>query len=295
MKITSTKLRQIIIEEILKEVAEATPAQVHRWFPGANAPPLDFSALKKQYRQKALKYHPDRNPQGQEAFQELALAWEKIVDFQTGKDHPRGFFSGFSTAGPHRAQEPRRPSGAPREPDQKMTPRQILKHFAKNWTNIQDLLSKGHSTPNGARIIGPIIKKPIGEWSASDWGTIVTYVPRDQHKLKNIIQGIKDLADSGQNPIKRLEREDQNRKVQLKGGRTLKAFFDRARPPHRQNLKEDRLVVDFLKNAINPSESPALYGLYKFVTNPDFSGTMHERFFNKRKKSFLDELEKLGY
>lgn len=49
-------------------------------------PPVSEGALKKTYRQLALHYHPDKNPDGKERFIEITGAYEALLSSSTSKD-----------------------------------------------------------------------------------------------------------------------------------------------------------------------------------------------------------------
>ena len=47
-------------------------------------PPVGESKLKKAYRQLALRYHPDKNPDGAERFIEITAAYEALLTYPSG-------------------------------------------------------------------------------------------------------------------------------------------------------------------------------------------------------------------
>jgi hypothetical protein len=49
-------------------------------------PPVSEGALKQTYRQLALHYHPDKNPDGKERFIEITGAYEALLSSSTSKD-----------------------------------------------------------------------------------------------------------------------------------------------------------------------------------------------------------------
>lgn len=50
-------------------------------------PPVSESELKKTYRQLALRYHPDKNPDGKERFIEITAAYEALLSFPDTDDN----------------------------------------------------------------------------------------------------------------------------------------------------------------------------------------------------------------